>query len=160
MNYLANKNCRINGKDYLKGEVIPATEMNIYECERLVKFNILVELPSNVSAKALSISKPTERTVSIPIYATGESVNLSESSLITVLTICQMPVEDAIEQIEQVTDKNIYDLLCVLETRTKVKTKLKKLDETLLDRAEDENNTEIQAPIEEFDNKDNDGGDE
>lgn len=169
MRYVANKRCRISGKKYLKGETVPSSELAVYEGAKLVRYGILSEIPDEVPNFVYKESEAAEQTkytvaqtIELPIMSQAgeaDSVIFESDDIKTAFVIVQMPVDEAVKEIEQITSRAVYMLLSAMDTRTKSKTALKKLAERFPDEAPIEGESVNKAP-EKVSGEDVNGGDE
>lgn len=168
MRYIANKKCRISGKNYLKGEIIPSSELAVYEGARLVMYGILSEIPDNeptgevpYAEKAMEFAELKPIMIGVPILSLGGKVlDFSAEDIAEVLRVLQMPSDSAVAYVKDCQNDMICNLLGFVDKRKGVFAALSKRSAKSESEQEDEAENSSEPTNSEEQEKDENGGDE
>lgn len=137
MRYVAQRNCRINGKNFVKGDVIPPGDLSAYEGMKLERYGFISEIPNS---EIMSDETTPEKASTIPIpilSADGQTLDLSADEVIKVFSVLQMSAADAASAVKSEESDNVCNLLGFIEQRRTVVTALSKRSADM-DAAEEE----------------------
>ncbi|MDO5397185.1 MAG: hypothetical protein Q4G33_04575 [bacterium] len=108
--YQVLKKCRINGRDYVKDDVVNADELRLYEGERLIQLGFLIRIAGEKNM--------------ITLFADTEPI--TPEQVLLIMDILQSKQAEAIEKVENL--KNDADNRAVLEILSKVDNRAKVRD--------------------------------
>ena len=136
MSYVANKPIRINGKMFLKGDIINPEDMAAYEGARLKHYGIISEVVTDNRDKEISVNSAeiSSKDIVITLNASDngtENILADIGSIQEVFSIAQLSSDEAVTAILNITDINVYKMLNAVEHRQKPKAALKKISDKL-----------------------------
>lgn len=108
MEYIALKKCRISGRSFVKGDVIPAGCMSMYEGSHLESMGVVAAAGSSANADAIVLDDR------LPA--------LGKDTIKEVMNILQEKNADVLARISTETDKILLSALLIFDSRRSIQT--------------------------------------
>lgn len=152
MRYVANKKCRISGKDYCKGDIIPSSELAVYEGAKLVRYGFLSEIPDNeltgetlYANEAMGFAELKSIMIGVPILSLdGKVLDFSAEDVAEALRVLQMSSDSAVAYVKDCQNDMVCNLLGFVDKRKGVFAALSKRSAKTETDQEDNNSGQVE----------------